>query len=86
MPENKEKNEKEKILYTDEGYEIEGFGNGGKVKIVKRDQPDFMKIFSPISCLVFAFNSPSYLSLYWKLNDFNMTSFSLKFSLCSNED
>jgi hypothetical protein len=37
MPENKEKIEKEKILYTDEGYEIEGFGNGGKVKIVKRD-------------------------------------------------
>ena len=31
MPENKEKTEKEKILYTDEGYQIEGFGIGGKV-------------------------------------------------------
>jgi len=26
-----EKTEKEKVLYTEEGFEIEGFGVGGKV-------------------------------------------------------
>jgi len=34
-----EKTENQKILYTEEGYEIEGFGVGGKVQIVKRDTP-----------------------------------------------
>ena len=56
MPENKEKIEKEKILYTDEGYEIEGFGIGGKVQIVKRDQPDFMRD-------IFPYFMPSFLLL-----------------------
>ena len=47
MPNKTEKTENEKVLYTDEGYEIEGFGIGGKVQIVKRDHPDFMKDISP---------------------------------------
>ena len=34
-----EKTENQKILFTEEGYEIEGFGVGGKVQIVKRDTP-----------------------------------------------
>ena len=42
-----EKIEKEKFLYTEEGYEIEGFGVGGKVQIVKRDRPEFMRDISP---------------------------------------
>ncbi len=42
-----EKTEKEKVLYTEEGYEIEGFGVGGKVQIVKRDKPEFIRDISP---------------------------------------
>lgn len=42
-----EKIEKAKILYTEEGYEIEGYGVGGKVQIVKRERAEFMKDISP---------------------------------------
>ena len=43
MLENKEK----KILYTEEGYEIEGYGVGGKVQIVNRDKPELIKDIFP---------------------------------------
>ena len=39
--------EKEKTLYTEEGYEIEGYGVGGKVSIVKRDKPELIRDISP---------------------------------------
>jgi hypothetical protein len=42
-----EKTETEKINYTEEGYEIEGLGVGGKVQIVKRVKPEFMRDISP---------------------------------------
>jgi hypothetical protein len=46
MPE-KEENEKAKATYTEDGFEIEGYGVGGKVQIVKREQPEFIRDIAP---------------------------------------